>query len=83
MGELARFHLYFSVEKFRKKFPDFEWEYSLADAIREFIAYQETVDGFVGAEKPVFEDMLMKLWQEEMERLKLKIAEASAERSVV
>ena len=74
LGDLARFHLYFSAEKFQKKFPDFEWEYSLADAIREFIAYQESVGGFAGAEEPVFEDMIMKLWQEEMERLKQRIA---------
>ena len=83
LGDLARFHLYFSAEKFHKKFPDFEWEYSLADAIREFIAYQESVGGFAGAEKPVFEDMIMKLWQEEMEQLKQRIAATSAERSVV
>lgn len=77
LGDLARFHLYFSAEKFQKKFPDFEWEYSLADAIREFIAYQESVGGFAGAEKPVFEDRIMKLWQEEMEQLKQRIATKS------
>ena len=70
LGELARFHLYFSVDKFHRQFPDFEWEYSLADAIREFIAYQESIGGFEGAQEPVFEDKVVKLWQEEMEKLK-------------
>lgn len=62
LGDMTRFHLYFSVDKFRAQFPDFVWEYSLTDAARDFIHYQESVGGFAGAEATLFEDRVADLW---------------------
>ncbi len=73
LGDMTRFHLYFSVDKFRAQFPDFEWEYSLADAARDFIHHQELVGGFAGSEESQFEDVVADLWPEGMAALKKRI----------
>lgn len=70
LGELARFNLYFSVDKFRAQFPDFTWDYTLVDAVREFISYQESVGGLEGTEELMFEDKVVDLWIESMDKLK-------------
>lgn len=73
LEELAQHNLYFSVEKFRRQFPDFVWEYSLTDAVKDFIAYQEAAGGFEGTEKPMFEDRVVQLWQQEMPGLRCRV----------
>ncbi|MDO4291931.1 MAG: NAD-dependent epimerase/dehydratase family protein [Eubacteriales bacterium] len=79
LPDLAQYHLYFSVEKFRKKFPDFQWTYSLADAVRDFVAYQESCGGLEGTEEPVFEDRVIGLWTKAMEELRQTVREKLAQ----
>ena len=55
-------HLYFSVEKFSRRFPDFTWDYSLADAARDFIAHQEAHGGLAEPQLPQFEDRVLAAW---------------------
>ncbi|MDO5092087.1 MAG: NAD-dependent epimerase/dehydratase family protein [Propionibacteriaceae bacterium] len=55
-------HLYFSVEKFARRFPGFTWDYSLADAARDFIAYQEAHGGLAEPGLPRFEDRVLAAW---------------------
>lgn len=74
LGDLSQFHLYFSVEKIRRQFPDFTWEYSLTDAIKDYIAYQESVGGFDGADEPTFEDELIEVWTAALESARAKLA---------
>lgn len=64
LRDLTQHHLYFSVERFRTDFPDFTWEYSLADAARDFIAYQESINGFARADQIDIEDQILRIWQE-------------------
>ena len=75
LGDLARFNLYFSVDKFRTEFPDFKWTYSLTDAVRDFMEYQESVGGFEGAEERMFEDKVVDLWLQSMAGVKAYISQ--------
>lgn len=76
LGSLTQFHLYFSVEKFRRRFPDFCWEYSIADAVRDYAAYQESLGNFKAVDELRFEDRIIPLWQGAMKELKININEA-------
>lgn len=73
LKELSVFHLYFSSEKFHRTFPDYVWEYTLEDAIRDYIQYQELTGGFAGTEKLMFEDKVVDMWIKTMEELKKKV----------
>ncbi len=73
LNDLAKYHLYFSVEKFKRFFPDFVWEYDLSDAVKDFIAYQESIGGFSGAEEDQFEDKVVSIWIQAMKKLKKEV----------
>lgn len=62
LPDMMGHHLYFSVEKFAHQFPDFEWEWSLTDAARDFITHQEATGGLTRLQLPQFEDRVLEVW---------------------
>ena len=70
LGDLAKYHLYFSADKFKKTFPDFKWEFTLEDAVRDYIRYQEETGGFEGTEQMTFEDKVVSCWLDCMGQVK-------------
>ncbi len=73
LPELSRFHLYFSVDKFKAWYPDFCWEWSLTDAVTDFVTYQDSIGGLDHALEPGFEDRVVTAWVEAQDELKSRI----------
>ncbi|MBE0478913.1 hypothetical protein IBX65_07340 [Candidatus Aerophobetes bacterium] len=61
---LTRFNLYFSVENFKNDFPDFQWELSLEDGIREFIEWNDTNGNLIETNLQTWQDKVIEIWQQ-------------------
>lgn len=59
---LSKFNLCFSIDAFREEFPDFEWDYSLEDAAREYIEYHDRKGSFSNPKTENFEDVIIRKW---------------------
>lgn len=59
---LTQFNLCFSVDAFREEFPAFEWDYSLEDAAREYIEYNDKNGRFADGCEESFEDRIIEKW---------------------
>jgi nucleoside-diphosphate-sugar epimerase len=62
LSELTQFHIAFSVEKFRRYFPDFCWQKSLPQAAREYVAFHDE-KGEIPEAGEGFEDRLLRAWE--------------------
>lgn len=62
--DLTSHNVAFSVDKFRRDFPAFRWEYPLSRAIPEYIAYQDKNKGFK-ADSSDLEILIISRWQHE------------------
>ncbi len=61
---LLRYNSYFSSGKFASSFPDFKWEWSLEDAIREYVQWHEGKAPVSQANGKEVEDRILGAWQE-------------------
>lgn len=59
---LTRHNVAFSMDAFKADFPDFKWEKSLEDAVREFIKHNEEQGFFKPVDEELFEDRLIRAW---------------------
>lgn len=75
LNDLTKHNIYFSVEKFKKEFPDFKWEYDMEDAVRDFIEHQEKLGTFDKELEDQFEDKIVEKWLKAMDKLREEICE--------
>ncbi|MGE5558068.1 MAG: NAD-dependent epimerase/dehydratase family protein [Bacillota bacterium] len=61
---LNRFNLAYSIEEFRRDFPDFRWEATLEDGVRAFIEREEKKGGLSKAGAEIIDDKIIKAWEE-------------------
>lgn len=59
---LSAFNLYFSIEAFCQEFPEFTWDFSLEEAAREYITYNDENHYFSDPGTDNFEDRIIKEW---------------------
>lgn len=64
LNVLTRHNVAFSMGKFKKHFPDFKWELSIEDVVRQYIEWNEKLNTFTGAEEETFEDKLIRAWKQ-------------------
>ncbi len=62
--DLTAHDVAFSMDKFKRDFPDFNNEYPLYDGILEYIAYQEKMGGFQAPHDDL-ESLIISRWQQE------------------
>ena len=70
---LIRYHSYYSTDKFVEAFPDFKWEYTTEDAIREYIDWNEKQGLFKAVPDETVEDRVAKAWFECIKELRRKV----------
>ncbi len=75
LKDLTIHNIYFSVEKFKKVFPDFVWEYDMEDAIRDFVEHQESLGVFDNKLEEQFEDKVVEKWEVALEKLRKELNE--------
>lgn len=63
LSELTQFHVAFSVDKFRRYFPEFCWAKSLPQAAAEYVAYHDR-KGDIPPVEDSYEDRLVRAWEE-------------------
>lgn len=68
---LSRHNLFFSVEEFRKDFPDFKWELSLEAAARHYVEQNDRDGNFAGTEDGNFEDRVINAWLERIKHFRM------------
>jgi nucleoside-diphosphate-sugar epimerase len=70
LSELTRFHIAFSVEKFRRYFPEFCWRKTLEQAAREYVEYHDRA-GDIPKAVDSYEDRLVQAWKEAGKHFKM------------
>ena len=61
---LTRFNMCFSVEAFKRDFPDFEWRMSLEEGVRQYVEWYDRHGLFADADQEIYEDRVIRAWQE-------------------
>ena len=61
---LTRFNMCFSVEAFKRDFPDFEWRMSLEEGVRQYVDWYDRHDLFADAGHEIYEDRVIRAWQQ-------------------
>ena len=53
----------FSVQAFKRDFPDFEWRMSLEEGVRQYVDWYDRHDLFADASEEIYEDRVIRAWQ--------------------
>ena len=61
---LARYNTCFSIQAFKEDFPDFKWERSLEDGVKEYVDHGDQNGVFSDPGKEIYEDRLIRAWRE-------------------
>ena len=61
---MLQYNAYYSVEKFRRAFPDFRWECTLDGALREYMEWNEAQGLFRKKPRKTVEDRLIAMWKD-------------------
>ncbi len=67
---LMRYNSYYSVEKFKKAFPDFRWEVSVEDALREYVRWNQEQELFRKEPAKTIEDRIVTAWEKSIKYMK-------------
>ena len=60
---LTRFNMCFSVESFKRDFPDFAWSMSLEDGVRQYVDWYDRRGLFADAGREIYEDRIIRAWR--------------------
>ena len=63
MPSLTRYNMCFSVEAFKRDFPDFAWRMSLEEGVRQYVDWYDRHGLFSAAEEEIYEDRVIRAWQ--------------------
>ena len=69
---LARYNTCFSIEAFKKDFPDFEWEMSLEQGVKEYIDHGDKDGLFPDPNEEIYEDRVIRAWQKCLRNFHMK-----------
>jgi len=58
----TRYHLAHSVQTFLEDYPDFRFQESVEDGVREYISYQEKQGNFADAGREIIDDKIIAAW---------------------
>ena len=61
---LTRFNMCFSVEGFKRDFPDFEWTMSLEDGVRQYVEWYDRHGLFADPDQEIYEDRVIRAWRQ-------------------
>lgn len=61
--ELTQFNIGFSVENFKRDFPDFTWQ-PLETVFREYLRWNDMLKSFANLSEEIIEDKIIKAWLE-------------------
>jgi nucleoside-diphosphate-sugar epimerase len=64
LEDITRYNIAFSMEKFLVDFPDFIWEVSLDEAVKEYIDYNNKMNLFASLDEVIYEDRIIKKYEE-------------------
>lgn len=68
---LTRYNTCFSVEAFKRDFPDFEWSMSLEQGVREYVDWYDRRGLFADAGREIYEDRVIRAWRACLARFQL------------
>ena len=61
---LTRYNMCFSVEAFKRDFPDFAWRTSLEEGVREYVEWNDRHGLFTNPGQEIYEDRVIRAWQQ-------------------
>ena len=61
---LTRFNMCFSVEAFKRDFPDFEWTMSLEEGVRQYVEWYDRHGLFADPDQEIYEDRVIRAWRQ-------------------
>ena len=61
---LTRFNMCFSIEAFKRDFPDFEWTMSLEEGVRQYVEWYDRHGLFAAADEEIYEDRVIRAWRQ-------------------
>ena len=60
---LTRYNMCFSVEAFKRDFPDFAWRMSLEEGVRQYVQWYDRHGLFADPGDEIYEDRVIRAWQ--------------------
>jgi nucleoside-diphosphate-sugar epimerase len=72
LSTLARYNTCFSVEAFKADFPDFKWEMSLEDGVKDYIDHGDRNGVFSDPNEEIYEDRVIRSWQKSLKDFRME-----------
>ena len=63
LPSLTRFNMSFSIEKFKKDFPDFKLKFSLEEGVTEYLNWYDKNNLFSDIGEEIYEDKIIRAWK--------------------
>ena len=63
LPSLTRFNMSFSIEKFKKDFPDFKWKMSLEEGVNQYLNWYDKNKLFSEIGEEIYEDKIIRAWK--------------------
>lgn len=64
LNDITRYNVAFSMDAFIADFPDFIWEVSLEQAVKDYIEFNDCMDLFPSVNEAIYEDKVIKKFRE-------------------
>ena len=61
---LTRYNMCFSVDAFKRDFPDFAWRISLEEGVREYVEWYDRRGLFADPGEEIYEDRVIRAWRQ-------------------
>ena len=62
LNDLTRYNIAFSNENFLNDFPNFKWEKSIEQSVREYIEWHDKIGDFASPDEEILEDRIIGEW---------------------
>ena len=63
LPSLTRFNMSFSIEQFKKDFPDFKWVLSLEEGVTQYLGWYDKNNLFSDLGNGIYEDKIIEAWE--------------------